>query len=258
MNLRRLSCIAICLSLIFMHLVMNAQGATARQVIEHAIQVLTLSPDAIGFKSFALTGNMLPEGSADSQAISVLVRGLYDVRFEIAHQDGRTQLVVTRAGGKGALRDVTGRVTKITRNTRAGTEVPFLPLPGMLADLLASAGTIADLGIDTVGGRTVHHVVISRQFPRGNDPDGTMTARSTVDIFIDSENFLILKLGHTAADLSGRRSITRTVTFTDYRPVNGAMVPFLITESLDGQKTWSIIVSSIDFSSKFQDTDFQF
>jgi len=258
MRLHRLIYVSVGLFLIFIHPVINAQAATAQQLIERAIQTLAISPDAMKFKSFALTGNIVPQGTADSQAIRVLVRGLYDLRFEIAHQDGSTHLVVTRAGGKGALRDAAGRVTKITRNARAGTEVPFLPLPGMLAELLAYAGTITDLGIDTMGGRTVHHVVISRQFPQGSDPDGTMTARSTVDIFIDSENFLIVRLGHAAADLSGKRSIARTVTFADYRPVNGAMVPFLITESLDGQKTWSIAVSSIDFNRKCQDTDFQF
>jgi hypothetical protein len=258
MNLRHVACTAVCLFLTVVHPTMNAQAPTARQLIEHAIQALAVSQDAMESKSFALTGNMLPEGSADSQAIRVLVRGLYDIRFEIAHQDGSTHLVVTRAGGTGALRDAAGRVTKITRNARAGTEVPFLPLPGMLADLLVSAGQVTDLGIDTVGDHPVHHLVISRRFPQGSDPDGTMTAHSTIDIFIDSENFLIVKLAHTAADLSGRRGIARSVTFADYRPVNGIMVPFLITESLDGQKTWSIAVSSIDFNRKCQDTDFQF
>jgi len=257
MSRRRLNCIAICTLLIFNHPVTSGQDATGRQLIEHAVQALILSPDAIRFKSFELTGNMVSEGFADSQPIKVLVRGLYDIRFEIAHHDGSIHLAVTRAAGKGSLRGANGKVVSIARNARAGTEVPFLPLPGILADLLASAGQVTYLGFDTVGGRTVHHVAIARQFPKDIDPDGIMTAHSTIDIFIDPETFLIVKLAHTAADLSGKRSVARTVTFGDYRPVNGAMVPFSMTEILDGQKTWSVTVSSIDFNRECKDADFQ-
>lgn len=233
------------------------QDATARQVIQEAIQALAPSLDAMAFKSFALTGTMVSEGSTEPQLVKVLVRGIYDLRFEIAHQDGATQVAVTRIGGKGELRDVSGRVQKITRNARVGTEVPFLPLPRSLSDLLASAGAITDLGMDTVKGRAVHHVALSRQIPPAADPGGIITARSTIDLFIDAENFLVLQLAHTAADRTGRRSTARTVFFADYRVVKGAMVPFSISESLDGQKTWSITVNSIDFSHKFNDADFQ-
>lgn len=233
------------------------QDATARQVIQQAIQVLAPSPGAMAFKSFALTGTMLSEGSTESQAVKVLVRGVYDVRFEISHADGGSQVAVTHSGGKGVLRDASGRLEKITRNARAGTEVPFLPLPRLISDLLASAGAITDLGVDTVNGRAVHHVAMSRQFPPGADPGGIITAHSTIDLFIDAQSFLILQMAHVAADRTGRHSSARSVTFGHYRAVDGAMVPFSITESLGGQKTWSVTVSSIDFNCKCQDADFQ-
>lgn len=233
------------------------QDATAVQILKQAIQAIAVSPDALAYRSFALTGSILPEGASSPEAITVLSRGLYDLRFAIAHSDGTAHVAVMRSDAKNGVRDEKGRVTKIVRNARTGTDVPLILLPGTLADLLAVAGTIRDLGMDTVNGRTVHHVAISRQFPSGLDPDGVMKARSTIEFFIDADNFLVLKIAHTATDQSGRRSIDRSVVFADFRSVGGVMVPFLITESLGGQKTWAVTAISLDFQRALQDTDFQ-
>src|SRR6185437_5886258 len=129
---------------------------------------------------------------------------------------------------------------------RAGTEVPLLLLPGTLSDMLASAGNVRDLGLVTVNGRAAHHLSIAPQFPPDLDPGGVLTARSTIDFFVDADNFLILKIAHTATDQTGRRSIDRSVTFSDFREAAGVTVPFSITETLGDQKTWSIAVTSID------------
>lgn len=233
------------------------QDATAVQVLYQAIQAIAASPDAISYRSFALTGNILLQGSSSPEAITVLARGVYDLRFEIAHHDGTSHVAVMRQDGNNGLRDEKGHIAKVVRNRRAGTEVPLILLPGTLSDLLASAGNIRDLGMDTVNGRPVHHVALSRQFPPNLDPDGLMTARSTIDLFIDTQTFLVLKIAHTAADQSGRLSIERSVTFADFRAVAGGTVPFSITEALGDQKTWSIAATSIDFKKAMLDSDFR-
>ncbi len=233
------------------------QDATARQVLQQAVQAMAVSPDAVGYRNFSVTGTILLEGSTSSEPVKVLERGLYDVRFEITHQDGTSHVAVMRQDGNNGLRDEKGHIIKIDRNRRAGTEVPLLLLPGTLSDMLASAGSIRDLGMDTVNGRAAHHVSLAPQFPSDLDPDGLMTTRSTIDFFVDAENFLILKIAHTAADQTGRRSIERSVSFADFRAVAGVTVPFSITEALGDQKTWSITVTSIDLTKAMLDRDFQ-
>lgn len=234
------------------------QDATAVQVLHQAIQAMAVSPDATAYRSFALTGSILLQGSSSPEPITVLARGLYDLRFEIAHPDGTTHVAVMRRDGKNGRRDEKGQIQKINRNARAGTEVPLILLPGTLSDLLASAGNIRDLGMDTVNGRAVHHVSVSRQFPPNLDPDGAMTARSSIDFFIDTQNFFVLRVAHRAADQSGRLSIERTVTFADFRAIAGVTVPFSITEKLGGQETWSISTASVDIKRPLKDADFQF
>lgn len=237
--------------------VASPQSAAARQLIERAIQNLQVSPEGATFNSFALTGVLHPAGSTEIQPVRVLSRGTRELRLEITHQDGTIHLVVKRKNSGCALRDRTGKIMPIVRNARVGTEIPFLPLPNLLTQLLASDAVIQDLGTDSVGGRPVYHVAVSHQFPAIVDPDGLMTAHSKIDFFIDGTTLLILKLAHTAADVKGKMSLAREVTFDDYRAVGGVMVPFAMTETVDGQLNWSLSVSSIDFSHAFQGSDFQ-
>jgi hypothetical protein len=45
--------------------------------------------------------------------------------------------------------------------------------------------------------------------------------------------------------------------FSDYRAINGILVPFSITERVAGQTTWTIQLSQIAFNTGLGDTDFQ-
>lgn len=236
----------------------SGQNLAARQWVENAIAALSVGPDAAHLRNFAFSGTIQRQGEAGTERISVRARGIYDLHIEIAEANGGTYSAIKARGKGGVIQRTNARPTAVRKNDRAGTEVFFFPLPGLLSDVLASAGTIEDLGSDSVGGRAVQHVAVTRQFPVGADQDGVMAKHSKIDFFIDSQNFQILKIEHAAADVSGRWTSHRTVTFANYQPVNGVLIPFGLTEFLDGQQTRTITVNSIDVSPKLQDSDFQF
>lgn len=231
------------------------QSVSARQLVEQAIAALTLSPDGYHFKNFALVGTIRRTGAAN-EPVKIIGRHLYDLRFDISLADGSTHSVM-RSRGKGTIRRPDGTSIQIRENLRVGTHAPFLPLPGLLADLLASGAVITDQGSETISGRVARHVSLARQFPPQADPGGRMSAGSRIDLFIDSQNFQIVQISHAVPDPSGRWALSRVATFADYRAVRGLMVPFDLSETIDGQTTWTITVTSIDLSPAIQDSDFQ-
>jgi hypothetical protein len=233
------------------------QDLGARQLIQHTIQVLATSQEAAAYKDFQMTGMMTLEGSSESRGVAVFARGLHDLRFEFEQQDGTIHRSLTRGDGKNAVQGASGRTTKINRNARAGTEVPLLPLPGLLSDLLRTAGRIEEIGTEPVNGRPAHHLKIFPTIPPGIDSDGVLAAHSTIELFIDSQSFVVLRIAHIASDPTGRRSLARAVNFDDYRWINGVKVPFSLEETLEGQKTWSISIVALDFTRKFNDKDFE-
>jgi hypothetical protein len=238
----------------------TAQDAAALQILKQAVHTLAPSPASARFKDYALTGSIEVPGTPGDNRVKILARGSSDLHFEIAFADGKTHSVITREGHGGRIRNASGNERKITHNSRAGTEIAFLPVPSALAEMVASARLVEDGGSETVNGRAAQRVVIARQYPKEKDPFGTFTERSRTELFIDVESFVILKIRHSAypPDASAMKSVVRELEFSDYREVNGCLAPFQISETLDGQKSWTIYVTSLDFSPNLADPDFQF
>jgi hypothetical protein len=53
-----------------------------------------------------------------------------------------------------------------------------------------------------------------------------------------------------------RRNQIRQVRYSDYRTVNGAQVPFAISEQIASHQTWAMKLSQINFNTGLQDSDF--
>jgi hypothetical protein len=53
------------------------------------------------------------------------------------------------------------------------------------------------------------------------------------------------------------RDVERTVTFTDYRAVNGVSIPFSVEERIDGQISWQIHLQSVEFGAQLDPHDLE-
>jgi hypothetical protein len=228
----------------------------AKGLLQQTISAMSAAPNAPAVRDFSLAGSMQIADSEAMNPVRILSRGTDDMRLDITMSEGGTHSVAFLRG-RGRMRDRPGKEVVLSSASRAGTDIAFLPTPGMLADILDSARQITDLGSDLVNGRAVRRIVVSRQYSKEKDPLGVMTARSKTEFFIDAESFLILKIRNIAYDARGQKSSQRELTFSDYRAVNGVILPFSIAESSDGQKSWAITVESLDLNPKLTDADFK-
>jgi hypothetical protein len=73
----------------------------------------------------------------------------------------------------------------------------------------------------------------------------------TIDVFIDTVGLPIM----TQEELPG--SVVRQIRYANYRPVNGILVPFSVSETISGVQIWLIQLDKINFNTGLLDSDFQ-
>ncbi len=107
-------------------------------------------------------------------------------------------------------------------------------------------------GLVDLDGRSAHDVQLVRVLPGGNDPTGIILEYSTIDFFVDPSTLEVLMMQDVV-----RKNLFRQVRYSDYRLVNGVLVPFSISEHGGEQPAWEMNLSQIIFNSGLQDSDFQ-
>jgi hypothetical protein len=126
--------------------------------------------------------------------------------------------------------------------------LPYLPLiPGLNSTYVS----ISYRGIAQIDGQTVHDIQLQRILPIVN-ANQHFAAYLTTELFIDSSTFQVVMM----QDFLAQHGV-RQVRYSDYRPVNGVLVPFSISEQIEGQPTWQIQLSQINFNAGILDSDFQ-
>jgi hypothetical protein len=105
-------------------------------------------------------------------------------------------------------------------------------------------------GVVQLDGNSVHDVQVQRVLPGQTQPD-SMTEYHTIDFFIDTTTLQIVMTQDNVP-----KHIVHQVRYSDYRPVNGVLVPFSIGEQMGGQGTRDIHLSQISFNTGLQDSAF--
>jgi hypothetical protein len=157
----------------------------------------------------------------------------------------------------GSNKEPDGTVSTIPAHNTLSAGVLTFPYLSMASALADSNVSISYVGLADVGGRQVHQVRVTRIFPDGSDPDGTLTKLSTIDYFIDPKTFLVLKtadLTHPKQTLT--ESYTHEIEFDGYTAMSGIAVPTIVREKVGGQTIWELRVSSVTFNTNLTDADF--
>jgi hypothetical protein len=101
--------------------------------------------------------------------------------------------------------------------------------------LSASGYVITYIGHETHEGQAVEHISASQPSPSPTPPGGVSFEHLTqIDFFLDSSTLLPVVISfNTHPDNNASLDIPVEVRFSDYRPVNGAQVPFHLQKYLN-------------------------
>jgi hypothetical protein len=106
-------------------------------------------------------------------------------------------------------------------------------------------------GIVQVDGRSVHDIELQLAAPHvGTSPQTTARARIR-EVFIDTSTFQIVATKETLP-----RNVVHELHYSDYRSINGILMPFSLSEHVGGQMMWTIQLSQINFNTGLDASSF--
>ncbi len=115
------------------------------------------------------------------------------------------------------------------------------------------------VGEETLEGRFVHHISITRISNTGNPSiDETATRNSQLDVFVDAQTNMVAKISYRhVAENDWRQSLSMEIYYDDYRTVNGIAVPFHQRHFYAGHPIGEMQVTSVAVNQGAPDTLFK-
>lgn len=244
-------------SVLFAQLPSTTSATQDPQAVSVLNQALTTAGGAQGLKTvldYKASGNITYHRGSDVQG-SVTVIGLNTTEFRLdANLPAGTRSWSINQGIT-ATKDENGRISR--RDPRASPypyktplfpssiAFPYIQLVAVLNNPIYKSSYI---GVEQLDGRPVHHIQLQRILPqqvRGND----LFHRR--DLFIDASTLQLVM----TQDIVGK-SLVHQLRYGAYTPVAGILVPFSVSEQVNGQATWSIQLSQMTFNSGLQEPAF--
>lgn len=207
---------------------------------------------------FKATGNVTYywAGEEVTGTTTVTGRGTDQFRIDSAISSGTYTLLVNK--GSGELKDIRGRTIPIAFQNAVNKGNLIFPLAEITARFQDTTVGITYVGLTTIDGHQLHQIRTRRILTSDTGHGQLINKLTTRDFFIDPQTFQVvatLDMGHP--DDIAQVDFPHQMLFTDYRTINGILVPFSITERVAGQTTWTIQLSQITFNNGLGDTDFQ-
>jgi hypothetical protein len=233
-----IGCACFCPSLFSQAQQVAPNGAYAKQILSSAIVQMggaaPASIDASGAVDIE-TGSRKEHGT-----IQLYYRGSHETSEQIKSQFTNTSLVFSN----GAAFD-RGEGEEHSLQLAASEQSAVIPLP-LIAALNSDPETLATVaGHESVGGVDTIHVQISKSF--ASQPKFRELQRfSKKDIWIDPTTNLVRQISFDRREGSGAVPAVRIdFYYSDFRPVQGFLIPFHIEKSVNGTHWAAITLTAV-------------
>jgi hypothetical protein len=185
------------------------------------------------------------------------MRSADQYRLDAQLPQGTRSVVIN--GRAGSIRDTEGNVTQLSANNLVGFVSPVFPAKS-LHNLFASQAKASSADATVADDHATHKIHINRrQHTREVDPEGKLAATEALDVFIGKTNFQIVKIANKVhPENNFQEDYDHEIVYSDFREVQGMIVPFVITEFIAGQKISAIQLENVTFNNDLTDATFAF
>jgi hypothetical protein len=225
------------------------------QAVSMVNQVLSVAggPVAImAITDYKATGNITYRMGADPDiqgSITIRGGGLGQLRMDSVLSTGSRSVVmnglITEKTEDGTIKTFQPQAPMLPSRLF----IPYLPLGAIVN---GHGYSLSSKGLVEIEGRSLQDVQVQLVLPGSVDPNSAFRRATTMDFFIDPSNLQVVVMQDVVNNL-----LVRKVRYSDYRIANGFLVPFAISEEVDGQPKSLIQLTQIQFSTGLQDSDFQ-
>jgi hypothetical protein len=207
-------------------------AAALSEVFEH-LKTVGTAP----WTGMQASGTITFAGDATLYNASLTIEG--GRRFRLDTQTGNGPLSIRIDGRMGGTQEPDGRVVFLSNEAAASGMFQF---PLLRVSDLQSSSSVLDHGMVNSDGATLHRITVERPLVPATETKSGKTFAT--DFYFDRESHLLVKSVNSIT-LSGVKSnaLLRVITYEDYRPIDGVLIPFRYTEVLGGQKQWALQLS---------------
>ncbi len=243
----------------------HAQQASTTVVKDpQAVSILTQSVNAVGglsaisgIQDYTGTGNITYNWANDAVPAPVTVHGMgiANFRLDATLPDGTRTFAVSGYSGVLINPDGARQSTSAYNFFTAGSlNLPYIRLASCLTDTTTSISFVGNVSANGQQAYQVHFAPAPLPSVAANSFLQTLGA---FDLYIDPASFLVIKLEETVySDSNIGMKLSHEINFTNYHTAGNIRVPFTVTETVNGQETWSMTLSSITFNNGLTVTEF--
>lgn len=237
------------------------RNAQAISILKQSVAVAGGSSVVGSIQDYAGSGTIsyFEGGSEVPGSVAVYAKGLSQFRLDANLPEGLRSQVVNSSDGlvSGSTKDDSSVLTPIPYHNAVSYGSLTLPVLHLLAALNDPATNILYLGLTSANGQQLHQIRIEPLATEG-DPGNLDSRLRSRTFYIDPISFQITRVATTLhPDYDSTVDFSRTVDFSDYRMINGILVPFSMIETIDGHRAWVIQLSQVALNSGLSDAVFQ-
>jgi hypothetical protein len=229
------------------------QTQDAQLLLERCAQAMG-SPKA-GLEVIA-EGQTQNANSDSVSSVLIKTRGLEQFRLELGSAEQAEVFIVNKGRG---WHQMQGRTLPMSRHTTAYFKADHLPALICGAGRLPQGMRFTYAGTEVVASRPVFHIKLDAIPQRKNEQaDAIESLISEYHVFIDQDSFIVLKTSRYvfSPDAVENHSLWETL-YSDYRAVDGAMMPFRIDNLVSGHQFSTTVFSKITTGVSLSDQEFQ-
>jgi hypothetical protein len=132
-----------------------------------------------------------------------------------------------------------------------------LPALMLAYEIVRSDLSATYIGQETIASRAVYHVRLARVSQRGDGLDATFTTNSQLDVYVDTQTYLITKISFLYLfENDWRRGLPMEIYYDQYQTIDGLAVPFHQRYVFNGQPASELQITSATFNQGLADSLF--
>ncbi len=226
-------------------------------ILERAVTAAGSAQAIRKIADFAATGTITHNwsGGPVSGQLHVQGRGHDQLRMETRTPDG-THLVLLNHG-KGSF---SGPNYDSTISPMDATNLALVtfPISFVLAALDDPNAIISTVDAEPAGPPSTVTIHIIRGIPGKLAQVESARKINSVAVLIDSTTFTIVSIRHPLFARGARaRDVLRELNYSNFKEINGLVLPLAIDERIDGQLTWRMNLSTVEFNQGLTDDIFR-
>jgi len=182
-------------------------------------------------------------------------KGLTEFRLDSVLPRGTRSFKVVGTAGSITTEDgKTSALSYYSLMTAANLTFPGARVTDVLSN---SATTVQFVGLVPFEGAQAYQVHVAPPIDFSLGPPSGATQFGSFDLYVDPTTYQVLELSESIWPLSNNQPLRHEIRYSNYRSAGSVVVPYGISEFINGQETWSISLSSISFNNGPSDSLFK-